>query len=483
MPTGKSHIIKIRLDNYHQQHYQLLWNQILSEHLNLNVALHYTHGNGYYEQYKDGWGHVGEKLYKYLLTSSLGSKSDLIRRKMMDNDFYGTVFSLNYQNDKLNASFGGGWNKYTGNHTGKVIWVRNFSGNLDPNHEYYNNDATKRDGNIYGKVSYELLKGFSAYADLQYRHVGYKMDGPSDAFDDNKKQISYNINNSFDFFNPKVGLYWNVNSHHALYASFAVAHKEPTRNDYEDNLTNIPQSERLLDWELGYRYSSSIISASANLYYMKYNNQFVLTGEKNPIGELIAKNVGSSYRTGLELSLSVKPSPTSPFRWDGNLTLSRNRAKDWTVQLDDTGETKSLGHTPLSFSPDAIFNYAFSYNKKGWNVSLMGQSIGKQYMTNTGFKSFTQNGKDVSLMLDAYSVVNLNIDYTFKLPHFKSITLGATVYNLFSEKYESNGAASTQFKSDGKNGVIAYQDDYEDSYSVYSAQAPVNFLAHISLLF
>lgn len=479
--NGNVAYYKDQTDNYHQQNYQLLWNQMLSPVLNLNVALHYTHGDGFYEQYKDGSEHAGEKLYKYLLSSSLGSKSDLIRRKIMSNDFYGSVFSLNYNAKRIDASIGGGWNEYDGNHIGRVIWVRNFSGSLDPNHKYYDNDAVKKDGNLYAKINYELTKGLNAFADLQYRHVNYKMTGPTDAFDNEKKQISFDLNRHFDFFNPKAGLYWTITPNHSIYSSFAVAHKEPTRNDFEDNLASQPKAESLYDWEAGYNYKSRIFSAGANYYLMHYNNQLVLTGEKNPIGELIARNVGKSYREGIELSAAFQPCDF--FRWDMNTTFSRNRAKDWIITLDDTGKSLTLKDTPLSYSPDVIFNNIFSFTKKGWNASLQSQYVSKQYMTNTGFKSYIDNSQDISLMIDSYFVSNLNLSYTFKMKHIESVTLGISIYNLFGESYESNGAASAQYKGDGKGGAIAYQDSDYDSYSVYSAQAPTNFMAHIAMRF
>jgi iron complex outermembrane receptor protein len=463
-------------DNYHQQNYQLLWNQIINSSLNLNVALHYTHGFGYYEQYKRK-----SNLATYSLTTDWTKTSDLVRRKIMKNDFYGAVASVNYQGKKgLTASVGGGWNKYDGDHYGKVIWVKNFDEALTPDQMYYDNNAKKYDLNVYGKANYEFFNGFNVYADIQYRHVGLHMHGPTDAFD-GKTQILFNDHFTFDFFNPKAGLYYDINRNNKVYASFAIAHKEPTRNDFEDNMGTKLKAERLQDWEAGYKYMGSKLSAGVNFYYMNYNDQFVLTGEKNPIGEAIARNVGKSYREGIELEAAYRP--ISWFRWDANATFSRNKAKNWYVTLDDTGESVSLGNTHLSFSPDVIFNNILTFDYKGLRASLQSQYVGKQYMTNSGFKSYLEDGKDVSMMLDAYFVSNLDLSYTFKLKGLKSITLGCTVYNLFDEEYENNGFASAQYKSNGKGGVTAYQDDYWDSYSVYSAQAPVNFMAHLSVRF
>jgi len=474
--NGKTAYYKNQTDNYHQQHYQLFWNQILSQYFNLNVALYYTRDFGYYQEYKPD-----QKLYKYLLTSTIGSGSDLINEKLEDHNFYGTVFSLNYKNNRLNSSLGGGWNDFDGDHYGQVLWVKNFSGSLDPDHEYYRNSADKKDGNVYAKVNYELIKGLNAYADMQYRRVDYKITGPTDKFDNNKNQLSLNVHNHFNFFNPKAGLYWTVNPNNTVYASFAVAHKEPTRDNYEDNIDDQLKAEQLNDWEAGYKYASRMFSAGANFYYMHYNDQFVLTGQQNALGDMISKNVGKSYREGVELSAAFQP--CKAFRWDANATFSRNRAKDWMVTLDNTGKNVDLGDTPLSFSPDVIFKNIFSYNYKGFEASLQSQYIGKQYMTNTGFKSYVDGSNNVSLMLDSYFVSNLNLAYTFKLRHMKSVTAGVTFYNLFSEKYESNGSANAQLESDSNGKVIAYQDADGDSYSAYSAQAPVNFMAHLSLNF
>lgn len=478
---GNRHYYKDQTDNYHQQHYQLLWNQIISPNLNLNVALHYTHGHGYYEEYKSG-----AKLYKYTLSTDVSLTSDLIRRKLMDNDFYGFVSSLNYDNKNgLTATLGGGWNKYDGDHFGNVIWVKNYTADLDPLHEYYNNNAKKYDTNIYGKVNYEFLNGLNAYVDLQYRHVGYSMTGPTDAFDGTTQTV-FNLKDKFDFFNPKAGLYYDINANNKVYASFAISHKEPTRNDYEDNIGTDLKAERLYDWELGYKYQSKVFSAGVNFYYMNYRDQFVLTGELNNIGEAIAKNAGKSYRAGVELQAAYQP--VDWFRWDANATFSRNRAKDWTVTLDD-GTMTNLGETPLSFSPSTIFNNIFTFNYKGLSANIQSQYVGKQYLTNTGFDSYTyydsesKTDKEVSTVLNAYFVTNLDLAYTFKLKGLKSATIGCTIYNIFSEKYESNGWSSPGFKKGSNGNVIAYcatDDPYETGLS---AQAPCYFMGHLSLNF
>lgn len=477
---GNTQFYRDQVDDYHQQHYQLLWTERLRPELIYNAALHYTHGLGYYETYK-----TNRKLYEYALESPDGAKHDLIRRKFSSADFYGTVMSLQYRKGAWDATLGGGWNKYDGRHYGRVMWVRDIdTSNLTFPHPYYRNWAHKQDMNVYARANYTFLPGLSGYVDLQYRYVDYDMYGPSDEWYAPGQPVNYDFHNNFSFFNPKAGLYYKFAPNHEAYVSYARTHKEPTRNDYEAAVwsTSMPKSETLNDWELGYKYRSSNFSAGVNFYYMIYKDQFVLTGEQDQNGEFVARNVGDSYRNGLELEVAWKP--LSWFRWDANLAWSHNRIKDYTVVLDDTGEAYNLGNTPISYSPNIIANNIFYANWRGLTASLRTQYVGSQYMTNTGFKSFRQGDEDVSLMLDDYCTTDFDVSYEFrKLPFAKSLRIGATIYNIFSKKYDANGAAATCLKSDGHGGVVAYQDDDWNSYAVFSAQAPAHFILHLSLDF
>lgn len=495
--NGNTVYYKNQTDNYHQQFYHLIWNQNWTRELSMNVTLHYTRGDGYYEQMK-----TDQKLYKYLLDDEgVGTRADLVRQKKMENDFYGAIASLNYDNHRgLKATVGGGWNKYDGDHFGKVLWTGSpytydDDGNkvgydgivyTNPDHEYYRNNAKKTDGNIYGKVSYEFVKGLSAFVDLQYRHISYKMSGLSSEFDDDG-QRPLELDKKYDFFNPKFGLYYDITPNHTVYASYAIAHKEPTRNDFEDMMAETdevnPLAERLNDLEIGYKYQSSIFSAGVNLYYMDYDNQFVLTGAQDSNGEMVARNIKDSYRLGIELMAGLRP--FRGFEWNINATFSKNKAKNVSVTIindDWTQDYANVGTTNLSYSPGVIVNNVFTYQYKGLRASLMSKYTGEQYMTNSGFKKYlnTDGTTYTSAMIDAAFVTDLDVSYTFKVRGLKSATLGVTVYNIFSEKYESNGSCSMNFKKDGDK-IVAYDGGW--AWSTYSAQAPAHFLAYLSVNF
>ena len=472
--NGVAHYYDDQTDNYVQKNWQLLVNHTFSPAWNLNVGLHYTKGDGYYQEYKDGRTLVEYALQPFMQDGALVDESDLVRKKAMDNHFGGGVFSLNYKDERLNASLGGALNRYEGDHFGKVLWVKNYAGMLSPDHEYYRNVGAKTDGNVYLKADYSLTDNLNAYADLQYRHIDYTIEGNNDKWNSvtNDGLQRLDIDDTFDFFNPKFGLSWQINDHNRVFGSFSVAQKEPTRNNYTDGkLLEHPKAERLLDYELGYVFANKWLNIGANLYYMDYKDQLVLTGELNEIGEPVAANVPESYRMGVELMAGIKLD--CGFTWDINATLSKNRVKDFTETLYEDewvgGEqwiTKK-GDTHIAFSPDFILNNQFGYNYKGFSASLQSQYVSKQYMSNADCENH---------VLDAYFVSNLNLAYTFKLPSLKSVTVGCTVYNLFNEEYENNGYAGSGFYYDGDQRV-------RYDYAGYAAQAGTNFLAHLTLKF
>lgn len=482
-------------DNYHSQNYQLIWNQRLTNLWNLNAALHYTRGDGYYEEYKY------HKDYAEYGLNTTELKNDLIRRKQMGNDFYGAIASVNYDNQKnLTANIGGGWNKYDGDHWGNVLWHK-VNGDIarDNNFEYYRNNAKKTDFNIYGKANYEFVKGLSAFLDLQYRHVNVKMQDPSDWFIGNNFTGDYIINEKYDFFNPKFGFNYDINANNKVYISYAIAHKEPVRNNYEawNAGSEKPKAERLNDLELGYKYQSSKFSAGANFYYMNYKNQFVLTGELNSIGEAVTRNFEKTYRMGVELEAAWKP--VSWFQWDANATWSKNRAKDMMVTLEDGETNVNLGETPLSFSPDFIFNNIFTFQYAGFKAAIQSQYVSDQYLTNTGFKTMECNDNvdpDTyeakgntcyeTLLLKKHFTTNIDLSYHFSLKKIglKDATIGVTLYNIFDAKYDNNGwAAPTYRMVDGKVIAVNLWGSRDYGAAGFAPSAPFNCMAHLSINF
>ncbi len=466
---GKAHYYEDQTDNYVQNNWQLLFNQEFSPEWNLNIALHYTKGDGYYQEYKDN-----RKLIEYGLEAG---RSNLVRKKAMDNSFGGGVFALTYQQECVDATLGGALNRYDGGHFGRVLWVEHYAGGLNPDHEYYRNHAMKWDGNVYAKADVLLAKGLNAYADLQYRRIDYKILGQNDKWNAATGALQHlDIDEVFNFFNPKLGLSWQMNRSNRLFGSFSVAQKEPTRNNYTDGkLLDHPKPEKMLDYELGYTFANKHLQAGANLYYMDYTDQLVLTGELNEIGEPIADNVADSYRAGVELMAKWT---LGGFTWDINTTLSRNRVKDFVEVLydDNTGEKWEIyrGDTRISFSPDFMLNNRFAYTYKGLDLALQTQYVGKQYMSNAQREEH---------LLDAYCVSHLSLSYTFEesmlekiVPGVKAVKVGCTVYNLFNEEYENNGYASAGYYTE--NGEKIRYD-----YAGYAAQAGTNFLANLSLSF
>ena len=475
-------------DNYRQTHYQLLFNHIFSPAWNLNIAFHYTNGFGYYQEYKNGrtLKEYGLKPFYLPDNSEPQKKTNLVRQKLVDSDFGGGIFSLNYQNERLNASLGSGLNRYSNDHYGKVLWVKNYTEQLDPEHEYYRNNGGKTDGNIYLKANYQLTGSLSAYADLQYRYIRYTIDGDNDKWDFTatpERLQRLDVREHFSFFNPKAGLFWQINPNHSTYASFSVAQKEPTRNNYTDGMFDEhPTAEKLLDYELGYTYRGEWFTAGVNLYYMDYTDQLVLNGKTNDIGEAMAENVKDSYRMGIELSLGAKFNDW--LRWDLNGTWSKNRIKNYVGYVYDeslvNGEivddlyTQTAiegGNTPIAFSPSFIGNSLITLGSNGLEIALQSQYVSRQYLDNFGTKENS---------LDAYFVNHLSASYSFKTRHTKRITIGATVYNLFNTKYETNGYSQSVALYENGDKTKAYAIKHDPRFY---PMAGTNILAHLTLRF
>lgn len=485
---GEQHYYNGQTDNYHSQNFQLIWNQTISPLWTSNVTLHYTRGDGYYEEYK-----YNKNLVDYGL-STTKFKTDLIRQKKMGNDFYGAIASFNFDNKHgLTANIGAGWNQYVGNHFGKVIWVKEIADvTLQPEFEYYRNKAKKADFNIYGKVTYEFLKGLNGFLDLQYRNVNYKLQDPTDTYT-GVPQTDYILTDDFNFFNPKLGLTYDITPHHRVYASYAISHKEPVRNNYKNNyLGNLdkPKAERLGDLEVGYKFQSQTFTAGVNFYYMNYKDQLVLTGELDDIGEAVTRNVDKSYRLGVEMEAAWKP--VDWFQWDINATWSRNRVKDVQVTLDDyTTKYTIEGWSPLSYSPDLTLSNVFTFRYKGFRASLQSQYISDQYLTNTGFKTMAcedenHQATEETLLLKKHFVTNLDLSYNFTLRKFglKDATIGVTLYNLTAAEYDNNGWAAPQYKVEGGK-LTAYNawNTRDRDAAGFAPSAPFNFMAHLSLNF
>ena len=486
--TGNQQYYRDQNDNYHQQHYQLLLNQLLSRQWNLNLAIHYTNGKGFYEQYK-----AKKKLADYGLDeAATKAKSSLVRQKWLSNDFYGAVASVNYNNQhNLFATLGGGWNKYYGDHYGYVTWVKKPVDELRPQHLYYDNNTKKVDGNVYTKATYEFRKGVSAFADLQYRYVHIQMTGPADA-SSAKRKFSYDVNQTFNFFNPKFGVNYELSTSHRLYASYAITHREPVRTNFEHNIDaqiEMPRAERLNDLEAGYEYRNKHFSAGVNFYYMNYKDQLVPTGEIK-LDKAVTRNFPRSYRAGVELIAAWMP--VEWFRWDANATLSRNRVKDVTVNLEDMTTVEVIrGESPLAFSPNAMFNNIFTFRYKGLQAALISRFVGEQYLTNTGLREMMtkdEHGNTTydTMMLKEHFTTDVDLAYNFSLKRvgLKDATFDLTFYNIFGALYDTNGWIAAQYRNDhGKIIAVNTWAPRDQEAAGFSPAAPFHLMARLSLNF
>jgi len=421
-------------DNYQQTHYQLFYNKTINSKLQWNTAVFLTRGKGYYEEYKGG-----AVLSDYIETAA-AKTLDVVRRKWLDNNFYGQIASLVYEEGKNKYTLGGAWNTYDGLHYGRLPYLTTMG--ISPSLNYYFNNAIKKDMNTYIKWNHQFTEALSSFVDVQYRNVAHHMYG----FDHNAGLI---VKRNFDFLNPKAGLFYKTENTN-YYASMAIAHKEPNRDDFEAATNQQPKQEVLTDMEIGFKNKYANVEWGANLYIMNYKDQLVLTGKINDIGAYTRTNVPKSSRTGIELEENWKIN--SFLTSTGNLTFSQNKIEAFTEYIDDydKGSQMAIPHenTAISLSPNLIANHSLLVKLNNqWNLNFTSKYVSKQYLDNTQNETRT---------LKAYFLQDMSTAYTLFTKQKWDAVIQVYANNIFDQLYEPNGYTYSYLSS----GTITTSNNY-----------------------
>lgn len=461
-------------DNFYQNHNILSFAWTPSEHWSHNMALHYTYGRGYYKEFKKSTS----LAKKFGMPEDKDLKDDAIRKKGLTQNCYGMVYNVNFKNDNWDVIGGVNLQQFSCNHWGYVTYIgsqaleQKYLSN--GKYKYYDSDADKYDYSGFLKATYSFLDHWNVFADLQYRYVKYKTDGLNDRFV--KKDGKYvnqelNINDDFNFFNPKAGVSY-TNGGHKAYASVAMANREPERNNYTDNYNYpYPKNEKVIDVEAGYQYVGSNWNVGANFYYMDYDNQLVQTGEQSDIGEALTTNVKKSYRMGVELNAGW--APLSWLSVEGNAALSKNKIKDFDEFVESWDASENYVHqnhysnSTLAYSPSAILNGFIDFHHKGFTATWHTNFVSKQYIDNSE--------SDVR-SLPCYSQSDLQLRYTSdvtKAAGIKNVTLGLDFNNVFSRHYAASGSTWYGWYTGGQR----YQ------ALAYVPMAGFNVMGHLTLKF
>lgn len=445
------------VDDYKQDHYQLHWNQRYNNNWSSTLGLNYTYGRGFFEQYREDEDFSTYGFTPIEIGGETIDETDLIRRRWLDNDYYVINANAVYKNNQLEITSGAFYSTYKGDHFGKVIWAR-FASDSEIRDRYYFSDATKDEFTVFSKATFRINNKWQLFADLQGRFINYETGGITSDL------VPIDVDQNYQFLNPKAGVTYQINRQHQIFAYFGRAHREPTRNDFEEGIST---AEKLNDYELGYRYSSEGFQLNSNVYYMDYEDQLVLSGELNDVGAPLRTTSGSSYRLGLEIDAEILLSPQ--WRVRPTLALSSNRNRNFVASID--GNLTNLATTEISFSPGVVASNMLIYSPAdNFQVSLLSKYVGEQYMGNIDSEAS---------ILESFFINDINLFYELRnIPVFESVVFTGLINNIFDVKYISNGYFYT----------------YEDDFSVpgtittiegagYYPQAGINFLAGINLKF
>lgn len=448
-----------QVDDYGQDHYQLIWKQEALENWNFNLTAHYTRGRGFFEEFK-----VDEQFSDYGLelrnsANEPVESSDLVRRRWLDNHFLGLIFNNDITlSDEASLLVGTSSNVYLGDHFGNVIFARDAVVE-DREYNYYFSDATKWDNNLYAKLNWQASQKLLLFADLQARSISYESMG------NDNDLLPIDIDTSYTFFNPKLGLTWTADQRSQFYISLARSEREPVRSDFIDAIgTKVPETEKLWDLEFGHRYNSGEFSLQSNIYFMHYQDQLVLTGAVNDVGAPVRTNVDQSYRLGLELDGLYRFN--SKFSWRANLGLSQNKIDFFEEQLFDylnnTVVANAYENSNIAFSPDVIVGSNLNYSFDDIDISLLSKYVGRQFLDNTSNEARS---------LDAYSYSDLVISYVPEVKGIENLSIKLIVNNIFNAEYASNAYTYSYLFGD----LI--------TENFYYPQAGRNFLVNASFSF
>ncbi|MCF6307162.1 MAG: TonB-dependent receptor [Flavobacteriaceae bacterium] len=445
------------VDNYNQDHYQLHWNQRLNNYWTSNVGLNYTYGRGYFEQYKEDQDFEFYNFEPIEIGGEIINETDLIRRRWLDNDFYVINTNINYKKDNIDFTAGAFYSYYDGDHYGEVIWAK-YASTSEIRDRYYEGNGTKNEFTVFSKATYNINDKWSVYGDLQGRFISYKTSGLT------SDKVPLAVNETFNFFNPKTGLTYELNSKNQFYTSYGRANREPRRSDFENGVT---KAEKLDDFELGWRFSTKKSRINTNIYFMNYKDQLVLTGAIDDVGAPIRATSGNSYRLGIEIDANF--SVLDNLRIIPNIAFSSNKNKNFVSSRD--GELVNLGSTNLSFSPNIVAANRLEYEPiKTLQLALLTKYVGEQYIGNID----SETSK-----LDAYFINDFNVVYTINsIPFLNEVVITGLVNNIFNAEYISNGYFFT------------YDDTWSDPDATttiegagYYPQATLNFLLGVTLKF
>lgn len=454
-----------QVDHYKQDYYQLHFSHEFNRKWNANVALHYTKGKGYYEEFRKGDAFSTYGLNNVIIGTDTITSTNLVRRLWLDNDFYGTTFSFNYNNQKqFTATLGGAWNQYHGLHYGEIIWAQ-YASNSVLHNNYYCDTANKTDFNVFIKANYLIGERLNLFVDLKYRTVNYSFLGYNSALQNVQQSVS------LGFFNPKFGINYNISDKSSIYASYSIGHKEPGRDDYTQSTPESrPLPEQLRDIEIGYKFKLKKIKGGINYYAMKYKNQLVLTGQINDVGAYTNTNVANSYRQGFEGEFAIKL--LKQLTWTANATVSQNKVSDYNEFLPEydanwnvTGYRQNTYQTTdIAFSPNFVAASTFTFEPvKNLTFSFISKYVGQQFLDNTS---------NEARKLNPYFVNNVRINYTIHTKLIRELGVIVAVNNIFNEMYESNGYTYSYALS-GK----------QITENFYFPQAGINFMAGLVFKF
>jgi len=406
------------IDDFYQQIYSLNTRYKYSQNFTLQNVAYLVKGSGFYEVEKFGKDYYSYNLdIKNELTDEeeLELEADFLRRKWIQNKYYGVIPSITFNFKNLRTDFGIESRIYSGKHFGEVAEVYDpvLRVKLPEIYRYYEYLGEKSSLTAFGHVVYSFPFGLHVIGDMQMQKHNWTLNQESIGH-----AIGHQLNAAWSFLNPRYGFSWNITDNISIFGNYGTAEKEPSDAQIieADDVWAEPKeaaSEKIIDNEGGINLLFDNKYLKINLYRIDYLNEILSDIYDFTEGEFDVKSADKTRHEGIEIEGGWEINNSLAIRFNG--AWSKNRFKSGN----------SIGKT-LPTYPDKLANVTIDYSpNKLYGFMLYGKYVGNQYI---------DEANTPDLVIDPYLIFNLS-----GWLQYDQIRVTARANNLFDTLYATYG--------------------------------------------
>ncbi len=477
------------VEQFSQPQIELLNDWHISENLELKSALFFKTGQGYFDYDGTGWTDASSfRLNEQNGYPDANDPTNPIIRAFVGNKYGGWIPRLVWNHGNGIFTSGMEIRMHRSNHWGKINYAENLPDNFDPDFKFYSYNGIRNIFSVFANEKLFLNDRIALNLDGQivYQSYGIENERAGNVFTEYSTTDGTTVGNGerlFDvnyiFFNPRIGINYNVTDEMNTYISLAHTSREPRmKNLYAasdafwgatplfafdttaagtrlyDFSKALVKPEKMLNLELGWGYLTTDFSVNAGFYWMEYADELVKSGQTDLFGSPIDGNAPKTRHYGIELQATkiINLSDLFDLTISGNATYSQNKIIEYNFPTRH-GQIVSLADNNIAGFPDFMANLRVGLSTKDLYFGVALKHVGTYKTDNFGdmlttderIRSHLGGGYYADNNFDAYTVLDASLIYTFKqLPFFEEMKIHAVVNNL-TNLYYASGAIGSEF--------------------------------------